>query len=83
MSWSINFIGTPEEVVKKLEDHSESLTGHNSIKDEYDGAMPHLIGLVTQNYGNENQKLAMNAYGSEVNRQRVCGVTLRNFDPLI
>jgi hypothetical protein len=47
MSWSIQFIGKPENVSKALEDYSTKLDGMS--KEEYDKALPHLKGLVEQN----------------------------------
>lgn len=48
MSWSINFIGTSENVIKALEENSEKLNGVS--KEEYEEVLPHLVGLVKQNY---------------------------------
>jgi predicted ATPase len=50
MSWSINFIGSPENVSKALELNSANLTGQS--KSEYDAALPHLKALVEQNVNN-------------------------------
>lgn len=47
MSWSINFIGSPENVSKKLTENSERLTGQSKV--EYDAALPHIKALVEQN----------------------------------
>lgn len=52
MSWSISFIGTPENLVKAMEAYSEKLDV--SSKEEYDAALPHLVGLVNQIYNEEN-----------------------------
>lgn len=49
MSWSIYAKGTPEEVVRRLEEHSNTISGQS--KEEYDAAMPHLIALVNENIG--------------------------------
>jgi hypothetical protein len=49
MSWAIYTKGTPEEVVKALEEHSNSIDGQ--CKEEYDSALPHLIALVKENIG--------------------------------
>jgi len=49
MSWSINLIGNPENVVKALEHHSTVIDGQS--KEEFDSALPHFIGLLKQNYG--------------------------------
>lgn len=53
MSWSINFIGKAEEVIKSLDDYSVKLQGPGGeqSKLEYDEALPHLKALVLQNFG--------------------------------
>lgn len=48
MSWSIMLIGHPDKVVAALETESTKLSGKS--KDEFDAALPHLVGLVRQNY---------------------------------
>jgi hypothetical protein len=48
MSWSITFIGKPENVSKALNENSAKLNGYS--KEEYDAALPHLDGLVKQNF---------------------------------
>lgn len=49
MSWSINKSGTIEEVVKALEEHSNTISDQS--KEEFDSALPHLIALVKENVG--------------------------------
>ena len=49
MSWSVAFIGKPEKVVEALQKKSETLTGES--KKEFDSALPHLVGLVNENFG--------------------------------
>jgi hypothetical protein len=49
MSWSINKTGTPEEVVKAIEEHSNTISDQS--KEEFDAALPHLIALVKENVG--------------------------------
>lgn len=58
MSWSINTKGTPEEVIKALEEQSNVLSG--TSKEEYDSALPHLIALVKENIGGN---INVSAYG--------------------
>lgn len=58
MSWSISAKGTPEEVIQALEKQSTVL-GDQS-KEEYDSALPHLIGLVKENIGGT---ISISAYG--------------------
>lgn len=62
MSWSVSFTGKPEEVAKNLEDYRNNLTG--DIQAEYDGALPHIVGLVKQNHGDESRSIVVTAYGS-------------------
>lgn len=51
MSWSVTFIGKPENVSKALKEHSEKIDGYSKV--EYDAALPHLDGLVTQNFNTQ------------------------------
>jgi len=52
VSWSINLMGTPENVAKALDEESGKLSGQSKL--EYDEALPHLKGLVAQNFGGSN-----------------------------
>jgi hypothetical protein len=82
MSWSIQFIGKPENIAKALEDYSGKLSGQSKV--EYDSALPHLVGLVKENFG-ENPpllKLEASGHGSVVNgeqKQRNLTVNLLSF----
>jgi hypothetical protein len=49
MSWSVQFIGKPEKVVEALQKQSTTMNGES--KAEYDSALPHLTGLVKENFG--------------------------------
>ena len=51
MSWSVNFIGKPGKVIEALQKQSDNLSGES--KAEYDSALPHLVGLVAENFGND------------------------------
>jgi hypothetical protein len=51
MSWRVDLIGHPENVIKALNDQSTKLT--NQCKLEFDDAKDHLIGLVSQNFSKE------------------------------
>ena len=51
MSWSIGFIGKPENIHAAIERESEKLSGQSKI--EFDDAAPHLIALVEQNFNNQ------------------------------
>jgi len=48
MSWSVTFIGKPENVSKALKNHSDQLSGYS--KEEYNAALPHLDALINQNF---------------------------------
>jgi hypothetical protein len=56
MSWNIDFIGNPENVVKALQENSAKLDGASKV--EYDAVVPHLIGLVSQNF-NSNKAVGI------------------------
>lgn len=62
MSWSTTLSGTPEKVIKALQDESARMSPGNS-KDEFDAALPHLIGLIKLNYGDGLQIIKLNASG--------------------
>lgn len=66
MSWSVTFIGNPQKIVQALKDNSEKLSGVS--KDEFDAALPHLIGLVEQNYNTYQEPvihLTANGHGQQ------------------
>jgi hypothetical protein len=68
MSWSIIFIGTPDNISKALAKHSEQLTGKS--KEEFDIALPHLAGLVGQNFNKTSEpvlKLMANGHAYDSN----------------
>ncbi len=67
MSWSISFFGKPEKVAEALEAYSEKLSGYS--KEEYDKALPNMVSLVRQNFGNDMQmiKIMASGHGSIVN----------------
>lgn len=46
MSWSVNVVGKPEGILSSLDKTSESLQGQS--KEEFDAALPHLKGIVSQ-----------------------------------
>ncbi len=67
MSWSVSFFGKPEKVAEALEAYSEKLSGYS--KEEYDKALPNMVGIVRQNFGNESQliKFSGNGHGTITN----------------
>jgi hypothetical protein len=62
MSWSITFVGKPENVAKALEDNAAKLSGQS--KAEYEAALPHLVVLVKENFGQTPPMLKVTASGS-------------------
>jgi len=54
MSWSIHFIGKPEKVVEALEAHVEKTGISGASKEEYEKALPNMVGLVKQNFGSSS-----------------------------
>lgn len=55
MSWSIKFFGHPDKVIEALEAESNKLSGESKV--EYDAALPHIVGLVKQNYNDQSKPL--------------------------
>jgi hypothetical protein len=77
MSWSISFIGKSENVSQALKDNSAKLSG--ASKEEYDAVLPHLVGLVEQNYNKPNNPvIQISASGSGHNDYRSCMVSVQN-----
>lgn len=89
MSWSISTPGTPEEVVTELDRVAGTYSGQSKL--EFDEALPHLKGLVNQNFRNDDgtvRKLQLTANGSgssqggkQLNRE--CSVTLKALSILL
>lgn len=77
MSWSINFIGNPEKLVSALEEYSTKIDGKS--KEEYDAALPHMVGLVKQNYNKAYPPvLRINASGHGYTDYNNCMVEIKN-----
>lgn len=83
MSWSVTFIGTPDKVSAALDEHSQKIGDQSKI--EFDEALPHLKGLVEQNFNKQFDsttpviKLSASGSGYSVNgeqKQRQCSVTI-------
>lgn len=52
MSWSVNFIGTPEKISEALDKESQRLSEQNpDSKAEFDEVLPHMKALVGYNTG--------------------------------
>lgn len=77
MSWSIVLIGKTENIVKALEEQSEKLSGGSKV--EFDAALPHLVGLLNQNFTNEgNPVMQLTANGHGYDTYRQCNVELKS-----
>lgn len=82
MSWSIAIIGKADNIVKALEDQSAKLGGQSKV--EFDSVLPSLVGIVKENFGNENQiiKLTASGHGTASNgeqKQRQCVASIEMF----
>lgn len=79
MSWSIILIGSPENVSKALTEQSDKMEGQS--KKEYDSALPHMVGLVNENFGSDNPIVKITAAGHGYladgeQKQRNCTVSV-------
>ena len=79
MSWSITFIGSPENVSKALHAQSEKMEGQS--KKEYDSALPHMVGIVNENFGSDDPIVKITAAGHGYasdgeQKQRNCTVSV-------
>lgn len=63
MSWSISFIGKPENVAQALQDYVANSKIDGQSKIEFESALPSLVGLVSQNFGNQ-ELIHISASGS-------------------
>lgn len=64
MSWSISFIGRPEKVVEALEGYVAKSGISGPSAEEYEKALPLMVGIVQQNFGNEGELVQVSASGS-------------------
>ena len=77
MSWSISFMGAPRNVAIALKNESEKLSGESKV--EYDAALPHMVGLVEQNFENVPMvKINASGHGyvNGENEERQCSVAI-------
>lgn len=90
MSWSVTFIGKPDNIVKALEENSSKLSGQS--KEEYDAALPHLIGLIKQNYNSKVDpalKLVASGHGANygdaegAQKYQQCTVSMEYAGPIV
>lgn len=62
MSWSLEFKGTSKGITEELDQFAETLT--EPSKSEYMKALPHLKGVVDQNFGTDSKmQLTANGHG--------------------
>lgn len=57
MSWSVNLIGQPQNIIAALKEIGEKMTDANS-KQEFEAALPHMEGILEQNF-NTNYPVAI------------------------
>lgn len=86
MSWSVSFIGKPQAISEELTKHSEGLTGVS--KEEYESALPHLLGLLSLNYNTSHSqaiKIVANghAWSDTTNKYGSCNVSITALDALL
>lgn len=83
MSWSITLIGSPQNVASALTAQVEKMEGQSKV--EFEGALPHLVGLCEQNFGVGSPtviKLAASGHGYAQNGeqvQRTCAASIEGF----
>lgn len=63
MSWHVAIVGSPDAIIKALEGYSLTLSGQSAI--EFSSALPHLCGLLRENFGSGSM-LKLEASGSGV-----------------
>lgn len=62
MSWSVNLVGKADNIKEALRQESQRLTG--ASKEEFDEALPHMLGLLDLNHNPEHpQTLELDANG--------------------
>lgn len=71
MSFGVSFVGKPEAIKRKLEEHSGQLSGQS--KEEFDAVRPALETVLDQNVGNGVVLLNANGHASFVNGQKTYG----------
>lgn len=71
MSYSVQFVGKPEAIKRKLDEPSQILTGQS--KEEFDAAKPAIETLLDQNVGNGVVQLYANGHASFENGVKTFG----------
>lgn len=86
MGFSVNFIGKPEVIKRKLAEESERLTGQNKV--EFDAVKPALDILLDQQVNNGIVQLNANGHatitgdGGHLKTYGTCGVELKSLGQL-
>lgn len=62
MSFSVSYIGKPEAIKRKLEEHSAQLAGQSKV--EFDAVLPALNLVLDQNVGNGAVSLHANGHAT-------------------
>jgi hypothetical protein len=84
MSWSVDFIGSPDNIVAALEKESEKLTGPS--KHEFDSVLPSLIRLVKQNHNKETPpvlKLTASGHADIINGEPIYSYCRANLEQVL
>lgn len=82
MSWSANYIGTPENIAQALKKQSDSISGKS--KEELDAALPHIAELLKQNYNKTaHPVLRLSASGHGHDGYNTCSVNIENLGGIL
>jgi hypothetical protein len=84
MSWSINFIGKPENVVKAIKAYGEKLSG--ASKDEFDSSSPKIIDLVEENMNKNGEvliKVVANGHAHFTENEKQYGYLNITIEPIV
>ncbi len=72
MSWSVRMAGTPADLVSALENESTKYQG--ASKEEFDAALPHLVGLIKLNHAPDSKAMLEIDANGHATKQVVDGV---------
>lgn len=81
MSWSANYVGTPEKIIEALTKDAARQSGKS--KEEFDAALPHMVGLLKQNHNSNGVvivKIDANGHGyssEQGNTYGTCNVEIK------
>lgn len=74
MSWSVSFIGVSSAIASALDIQSEKMATRTPSKQEFDGALPYIKGILALNTGSQSLKLT--ASGSDYGGHSSCYVNI-------